>query len=253
MYAAFSLNINNWAKEDRKPFFDIGVKLWNANAAQVSSALEKFLSPTGTLDGEAISNNWFPRVQADIFISHSHEDQDLAIALAGWLSHTVKLTAFVDSCVWGCADYLLKIVDNEYCQKDADENLYDYQSRNHSTSHVHMMLATALSQMIDRTECLFFLNTPHSISSKDVVSRTESPWIYAEVGILQIIRRHRPSRMKKNAAVQFSESRLRVKYPVNVESLIPLNGNSCDRWVERWKGTSDHPLDVLYELFPGKE
>ena len=59
--------------------------------------------------------NWFPQIKADIFISHSHKDKGLALALAGWLEETFGLTAFIDSCVWGYANKLLKMIDDEYC------------------------------------------------------------------------------------------------------------------------------------------
>ena len=59
--------------------------------------------------------NWFPQIKADIFISHSHKDEDLALALAGWLKVSFGLTAFIDSCVWGYANDLLKMIDYKYC------------------------------------------------------------------------------------------------------------------------------------------
>lgn len=74
-----------------------------------------------------------------------------------------KLTAFVDSCVWGYCDDLLKQIDNEYCKKK-DGKTYDYELRNYTTSHVHMMLSTALIEMIDNTECIMFYNTPSSVT-----------------------------------------------------------------------------------------
>ena len=38
-----------------------------------------------TFDGDALINEWFPKLQRlDIFISHSHDDENLAKALAEW-------------------------------------------------------------------------------------------------------------------------------------------------------------------------
>nr|MBK7064154.1 hypothetical protein [Deltaproteobacteria bacterium] len=68
------------------------------------------------------------------------------------MEKTFGLTAFVDSSVWGDANELLAEIDNRFCWSD-DRRTYDYRKRNNSTSHVHMMLATALSVMIDRCEC----------------------------------------------------------------------------------------------------
>ncbi|HTS16825.1 MAG TPA: hypothetical protein VMP11_04565 [Verrucomicrobiae bacterium] len=252
MYAAFNLSINDWGEKERKVYYDIGLKIWNGHAVRVFSALKAFLRPNGKLDGEAIGDNWFPEVDADIFMSHSHGDQRLAIALAGWLSDDFKLKAFVDSCVWGCAYDLLKIVDREYCYNRQTQT-YSYLSRNGSTSHVHMMLVMALSKMLDNTECVFFLNTPNSVSSKDVVSRTESPWIFAELGLLQIIRQKNPVRILEEGVRHLAKAELRIEYPVGVESLVPLDDYDCNKWYENAKAMRKHPLDVLYELFPPEE
>jgi hypothetical protein len=56
---------------------------------------------------------WFPYINADIFISHSHKDYNDVVCLAGWLEEKFGLTAFVDSSVWGYSDRLLKLIDGE--------------------------------------------------------------------------------------------------------------------------------------------
>ncbi|MCC5439660.1 hypothetical protein [Clostridium botulinum] len=47
------------------------------------------------------------------------------------------------------------MIDNNYCF-NKDTETYDYIKRNYSTSHVYIMLSTALSMMIDRAESIFF-------------------------------------------------------------------------------------------------
>lgn len=44
--------------------------------------------PDGSIDGTNLSDEWFQKIQSDIFISHSHNDENLAYALAGWLKDT---------------------------------------------------------------------------------------------------------------------------------------------------------------------
>ena len=56
-----------------------------------------------------------------------------------------------------------------------------------------MMLSTALTQMIDKTECLLFLNTPFSISTSEVVNETESPCIYSELAVTKMLRDNAPT------------------------------------------------------------
>lgn len=61
-----------------------------------------------SLTASQISNEWFPDVKVDVFISHSHADENLANALAGWLYKFFRIKAFVDSHFWSCAGDLLK-------------------------------------------------------------------------------------------------------------------------------------------------
>ena len=126
--------------------------------------------------------NGFQKLKQIFFLSHSHKDEKQIIALAGFLFSELGLRAFVDSCVWGYADKLLKEIDDKYCaferNWDGTVELYDYQKRNQSTTHVHMILNGALMKMMDRTECLIFVDTPNSLQTKDISMRvTNSGWI----------------------------------------------------------------------------
>lgn len=53
---------------------------------------------------------------------------------------------------------LLREIDEKYC-RHSNGTSFDYDKRNYSTSHVHMMLSIALSRMIDKCESVFFLNS----------------------------------------------------------------------------------------------
>lgn len=65
-----------------------------------------------------------------------------------------------------------------------------------------MMLSKALVTMMDRCECLFFLNTPSSITPADVIGEagtgsTTSPWIYSEIAMSGLIRRKSMSQHRR--------------------------------------------------------
>ena len=45
----------------------------------------KVVSGKWVLDGAGIESNWFPQISNHVFISHSHADERLALALAGAL------------------------------------------------------------------------------------------------------------------------------------------------------------------------
>ena len=210
--------------------------------------------------------NWFPQIKADIFISHSHKDINLAIALAGWLQETFGLTVFIDSCVWGYANKLLKMIDNEYCYQK-ETNTYNYQKRNYSTSHIHMMLSVALTQMIDNTECLFFLNTPNSITPNTIINQTESPWIYSEIAMSRLIRK---KELKEYRDMVVTESQnafadggtINVRYDLPTEHLTEVDADILETWKNFGSSLSSpnyeylqypkklrvHALDKLYEL-----
>lgn len=148
------------------------------------------------LDGAKLAEHYFPSVQADIFISHSHKDVEKAKAFAKYIYIKTGLVSFIDSEVWSFADDLLRCLDNEYCY-NSGSMLYSYEKRNISTSYVHMMLNTALLNMIDKCECLFFLSTPNSFNTeKEIKNTTFSPWIYSELSMANVIRK------KKHAGIK---------------------------------------------------
>jgi hypothetical protein len=232
-----------------------GESITAADQRAVRGTLARIVNSVATLDGTQIQNSWFPQVTADVFISHSHRNVDAAMALAGWLKRTFDLTAFVDSSVWGYAAELLKIIDKEYCLNPGGET-YDYDKRNESTSHVYMMLSTALGMMIDKTECLLFLNTPDSISSTDVVvSKTKSPWIYSELMTAGIVEERPPERhrMIKLAASLNEGARqesLSIEYSVaKLSRLKDISTATLNAWAnERRLSDNEHALDVFYRV-----
>lgn len=208
------------------------------------------------INGDNIVNEWFPTNKWDIFISHSHVDEEMAIHLAAWFNRKFKLNVFIDSFVWGSADELLRIIDKKYCvlSKNGDDITYDYDKRNFSTSHVHMMLSVALSDIIDKTECIIFLNTPNSLNINDInIKKTNSPWIYNEIKLSSIIARKYPRRIdfilehfEKTNRSTFGK--LQIDYDIS-KSLNEFNKLDYEDLLyleENFKQGSIHPLDLLY-------
>ncbi|MCK9404084.1 MAG: toll/interleukin-1 receptor domain-containing protein [Chitinophagaceae bacterium] len=193
-------------------------------------------------------------IDSDIFISHSHGDRDNAISLAGYLKQNFGINAFIDSCIWGNSSVLLKKIDNEYC-KNINEQTYSYEKRNESTSHVHMMLSVALTKMINKTECLFFLNTPNSVTSSGVVNKTASPWIYSEIATAQMIRKplefHRQLGTKYFSKGGILNERLNVEYDLQLDDFFELDADDLKAWSINWKvNKRGNSLDNLYKLHP---
>lgn len=174
-------------------YYNIGMKIFNKNKNLIAENISKYMDVNGVLEISQIGKEWFPNIEADIFLSHSHKDEKLAIAFAGWLYYNFGLITFIDSCIWSYSDDLLKKIDEKYC-KNKKRRIYYYDTRNISTTHVHMMLMNALMKMIDKSECVFFLNTDNSIIKikEEIdknIEKTYSPWIYSEINATNLIRR----------------------------------------------------------------
>lgn len=121
------------------------------------------------------------------------------------------------------------------------------------------MVASALTSMIDQCEAFFLLNTRNSIKLLDNDEITESPWLYFEIGQSQTIRKKVPDRTLYEAQRSFSEGgvlekALKVSYKVDLNHLNMLGEQSLQRWERAYSlDQNEHPLDLLYELFPPKK
>lgn len=203
--------------------------------------LKKYCRMNGVFDASAIQEDWFPQWDFDVFISHSHDDEILAKAFAWWLQENLDLKVFVDSAVWGYFDTLSKGIDRSTGLSNA-------------VSHAHMMLNMALMTMIDRTECLFFLNTPKSINLDEAFNTgTYSPWLYTEIGISRMIEKKEPERYKSFSRENLREKKLlksSMRYKTDISHLTTLNVNDLISWQEKYQSRRDymHSLDVLYDL-----
>lgn len=188
MFAGFNLSVKS-SDVDRyalNGYIEIGKSLYSEQQEKVHEVLESFINPDGSLNATKIEENWFPQISADVFLSHSHDDEEIVIKIAGYLYEKFGIKCFIDSCVWDYGNKLLKRIDDVYCKtfKHPDGSYsYDYNKRNQSTSHIHLLLNGALAKMINATECLIFVNTPNSIKVKDTIEqiKTASPWIYSEL------------------------------------------------------------------------
>lgn len=267
MYAGFNLDVSR--SYGQIPFSEFrleGQLHLKAPQNTVRNSLRDFvLEGTNIHDGTAIQNAWFPEVKADIFISHSHKDIDLAESLAGWLHTRFGLRCFIDSNVWGYADELLELINSEYSNKRKDPTggyLYNHESCIAASKHIDTMLTIALHKMIDRCECVFLLNTENSIQRYAALPHdaTFSPWIYSEIVCSQLVRKrplsdYRDRSILKHDGLLFeaAQENFTPAYSVTTKHLHPLNYHILSQWEKNYRekhSVCKYPLDTLYALMP---
>lgn len=227
-----------------------GRVLSQQDTAVVAGQLAKYLSPDGALDAESITQDWFGEIRADIFLSHSHGDLDLALELAAWLQEDFGLRVFIDSCVWGNIEALQREIDVRHCLNPGGRT-YSYELRNQSTAHVHMMLAGALANMIHRTPYFVLLRSHNSISVKDTIQgnpATMSPWIFFELALSAALARE--EEMTKAATESDLAKSLRVRHRASIGHLDAVEQATLAKWHGTWvrRGRTGDALSLLCDL-----
>ena len=236
MFSKFKLN--DIVYSDFKEYESLGKEYYAKIQTDIQSSLKEFIGIDGVIDGTKLQESWFPTKQKfSVFLSHSHADEKVAVSIAGFLKKELNLNTFIDSCLWGYSNDLLREIDEKYC-RHSNGTSFDYDKRNYSTSHVHMMLSIALSRMIDKCESVFFLNSENSISIAEEISkeRTASPWIYNELSLADMIN---------------ESSSLQIKYEVDkiLRSFISLSKYDLISCAKEWRANNksfQSALDYIY-------
>ena len=227
-----------------------GKKIYSKSKEYIKLQIENYIDSfdNKSLNANSICEDWFPIVDADIFISHSHKDAEFAIYLAGWFKFNLNLNCFIDSCVWGYANDLLKLFDDKYCL-DKNNNSYDYQLRNLTTTHTHILLNSSLTKMIDKTEILLFLDSPNSLNFNEAINTnsTYSPWIYYELLISKLIEKRTKLPFYDNSSPNkgYKNTNLLINYEPELNHLMPINIQLLLKIVNSGK----RGLDAINELY----
>lgn len=252
MFAKFKMEITK--DEFNNQYRENGNELRNTARRRLEANLEKYLLEDGSLDASQVEANWFPSTPSHVFISHSHADEQKALNLAGFLQKEHGVSSFIDSTIWGYSNDLLKKYDDIYSIGETDSTgkilTYNYEKRNQSTAHIHLLLQGALAKMIDRCQCLIFINTPNSIKFSDTsISQTASPWIYNELLMANLLN---PKRSLSSIleAIQYVSGDF--SYPVNLASFVELTYEDL-RHVDLLSSSHDNPQQFLNRLYHYKE
>ena len=270
MFRGFNLSISKGFFENKEKSFreycSIGEKHLDDQKSHYQKTLKKYIKDS-EIDGTKIQEEWFPQMEADIFISHSHNDRDVACALAGWLYDTFKIKCFIDSNVWGYSKELIQIMNDDLSIKETGQDgkaLYDLNNCNLVSQHVNVMLSIALQKMIDKTEAVILINTANSVTIYNAgkMAETYSPWIYTEIMCSRIVRRKSlktyrdypkiqkrgESPVNENAGLKYQ-----ISYEISLEHLTELSEEDLNNWEKEREqsytvnGVFDkYALDALY-------
>lgn len=186
------------------------------------------------LDGNLIQKKWFPPQDVDVFLSHSHKDLDKAVKIKKILEH-FGLKVFVDSAVWGFAEDLLRDIDEIYTKEK--NRTYSYEKRNQTTAAVYLMLSTALTQVMDNSEAVFFLNTHNSTLKKPSDNNSSraliaSPWIYHEIMMTKLLRPNSSRNMRIKTICENSDNRnLIISHNLDLKSMKKVSLYDFVDWV----------------------
>lgn len=223
--------------------------------------LRRIINSKDMLQASEIKKLLLPSKRYDIFISHSHKDLELAKGFANYLYLFFKMTCFIDSLYWGNIDDLQEELNAKHLYTDNSngKEYYDHQSTMEVAKHANMILASALTEMIDNCECVFFLNTDNSvIRGTEAISKNEtySPWIYHEVFTTTIIQKKQ--RSKFNESYQFRDNAIKqipdISYGLDLSGMTVLREEDIFEWEIKINSNKDkHPLDVLYKLKPERK
>ena len=258
MYRAFNVTL------DSNGYLNyVNTKQYENDKSISLQKLRKIINSCNKIRAHEIKKLLLPSKRYDIFISHSHKDINLAKGLAGYLEKYCKVSCFIDSLYWSNIDELQEELNRMHLTMDrtAGKKTFNHKSTMEVAKHANMILASALTEMIDNCECVFFLNTDNSvIRGTEAMSKNEtySPWIYHEVFTTSIIHRKGTGRRAALEEQQIRDNAIKPLpqfiYNLDLTGMTILNDGDIIHWQSAVKHDyNNNPLDVLYKLKPERK
>ncbi|WP_187952678.1 toll/interleukin-1 receptor domain-containing protein [Helicobacter pylori] len=138
---------------------------------------------------EAFFSPFKPQLKnAQVFLSHSHADINMALEVKNYLENQTKHKVFIDSLFWDYKDDVL----NKLARYDDISKIEDAFT---------LILRESLEDMIKKCPYFVFLQSKNSVSNQDLLKITYSAWIYEELKIAHSISESRPIPMMESMQV----------------------------------------------------
>ena len=255
MFAPYNLMVSN---DEKKEFIykcdtqsiQSFEKYENSLTKIIEDKISYFDSEKNILDGSKLQEDWFPSLDFNIFISHSHKDHSLAVALANFIESRTSLKVFVDGMVWKNADELQHKLDDKFSL--IDTNLYSYKKVLATTSNVNAILSMAIMKVMDKTDVVLLLNTNNSVLAFDsLADKTLSPWLFEEWLFTQNLKRTKHTRkISKTATLETKNMQVAYELP-DINNYKKLRIKDIENWIYKCdsKKYSYDKLEQLYEMF----
>lgn len=224
----------------------------SVDQTKLKLVLDKILK-SDTISVSEVEAILFPHISTHVFISHSHADVSDAKKLSDFLYSQFGIKSFIDSEFWGNVDTIIEsILPNPALRSEIKRY----------TSNAYMILGMALIKAMDKTECVFFLNTTSSVTLNPETAKiaTKSPWICLELLCTQNLRRVVPTRHRVKVTAGLNKMELSIEdrtkrekeksflYDIDTSHLSVLRNTDLTLWKNKadFSVAAERNLDTLY-------
>ena len=201
--------------------------------------INRLINSDSILDASTILNIVSPQGGFDVFISHYHENEEIALNVASILQ-SQGYKPFVDSQCWLHFDNIAGQLNDLHYHKDNKGNeVYNHDKTIMVQKHCDVLLLSALAKVISKCNYLIFINPPESMIGIEHYSKqssnspkTYSPWIYWELLFAGILNERNTS-MNEHFADSLSIPK--IEYPLDVKNMVKINAYNVinNNWKEK--------------------
>ncbi len=202
---------------------------------RVINHIKYYLTKDGTYSGDLIQKTLFPNINADVFISHSHNDALFAQKIASSINIITGKEVFCDEGLWGSADNFLQVLNNSclYFDPNAKMHLYDHKKCCRNASIMYMLLSDALQKMIYKCKYFIFIATSESIYSLKNQT-TLSPWIFFELKTINNILENESFFLDKQIKLGSESMAPTIELPIILDNLTKITNSDFNDFVQSY-------------------